>query len=272
MFSLSALSDYIRNSASSKNDLEIAIVAGARALGFVAKHISGSGEPDGVARITCYPQGEKKIILEAKSSRETPPAKDIDFAAISNHKKKHGATGCLLVAPGYQGGTDGNTARSARQLQISCWTVKQYANVIAAAESRQISARQVLEVVCKSFAPQDVEQAVSALLTNPTWEPRTLYIAVVKALRDARNILPDSPRNITMIATQVAQIGDFETIREEEIHRAVSDIAGASQGAMLLRDGMIVLNVDYDELERRVQSLTGESGSPRRMGTFGENK
>lgn len=55
MFSLSGLSSYIRNSASSKADLEIALVAGARALGFVTKHIGGSGEPDGLARFTEFP-------------------------------------------------------------------------------------------------------------------------------------------------------------------------------------------------------------------------
>ena len=35
-------------------------------------------------------------------------------------------------------------------------------------------------------------------------------------------------------------------------------------------DGVIVLNVDYDELDRRIQSLTGEPGTPRREGAFGE--
>ena len=79
MFSLTALSTYIIDSASNKSDLEIAVVAGARALGFVAKHVSGPGEPDGVARFTDFPQGEQTIILEAKSSIGTPSAKDIDF-------------------------------------------------------------------------------------------------------------------------------------------------------------------------------------------------
>ena len=108
MFSLDALGSYIRDSASSKTDLEIAVVAGARALGFVAKHIGGSGQPDGIARFTDFPRGEQTIILEAKSSIETPSAKDIDFAAIQNHKTRYAASGCLLVAPGYQGDIDGN--------------------------------------------------------------------------------------------------------------------------------------------------------------------
>ena len=271
MFSLHALSTYIRDSASSKADLEVAIVAGARALGFVAKHIGGSGQPDGVARFTDFPHGEQTISLEAKSSIETPSAKDIDFAAIDIHTQKYNASGCLLVAPGYPGDEDGNTALSAKKLKISCWTVRHYADVIQAAESRQISARQILEIVRTKFAPQDVAQAVASLLAEPTWQPRALYFAVVKALRNVHSILASSPRSITMIATEVARMSEFNGVEESNIRRAVLDLAGASQGALLVRDdGAIVLNVDYDELERRVQTLTGEPGSPRRKGAFGE--
>ncbi len=76
-----------------------------------------------------------------------------------------------------------------------------------------------------------------------------------------------------MIATQVARMGGFEKVEEADIRRAVSDIAGSSQGALVVRDNdVVVLNVDYEELGRRVRVLTGESGSPRRKGAFGENK
>lgn len=271
MFSLAALSEYIRDSASDSIDLEIAVVAGTRALGFVAKHIGGSGEPDGIARFTDFPGGEQRIILEAKSSRETPSAKDIDFAAIQNHMKQYRANGCLLVAPGYQGDLDGNSAQSAEALGISCWTVQQYADVIAAAESRQIAARQVLDIVQNTFAPQNVEQAVTRLLSKPTWERMGLYVAVVRTLRSLHGRLAKSPRSVTMIATEVTKMNGFEGVEEPDIHQAVADIASASRGALLVRDsGVVVLNVDYDELERRVQSLTGRPGSPRRGGAFGQ--
>ena len=73
-----------------------------------------------------------------------------------------------------------------------------------------------------------------------------------------------------MIATEVAKMNGFESVEESHIYRAVSDIASASRGALLVRDGgVVVLNVNYDELERRVQALTGQPGSPRRKGAFG---
>ncbi len=271
MFSLAALSAYIRDSASNSTDLEIAVVAGARALGFVAKHIGGSGQPDGIARFTDFPGGEQRIILEAKSSIETPSAKDIDFAAIQNHKEKFCASGCLLVAPAYQGNIEGNSAQSAERLEISCWTVRQFADVIEAAESRQISARQVLDIVRNTFAPQSVEQAVDRLLSEPTWERMELYVAVIRTLKNLCGILAESPRNVSMIATEIAKMKGFEDVEVSHIYQAAVDIASASRGALLVREGGdVVLNVDYDELERRVQALTGRPGSPRRGGAFGQ--
>jgi len=93
MFSLEGLSDSVRGSASRSSDLEVAIVAGARALGFVAKHLGGPGAPDGHARFADFPDGVRTITLEAKSSNDKPSAKDIDFAALRTHAKKHNASG-----------------------------------------------------------------------------------------------------------------------------------------------------------------------------------
>ena len=273
MFSLEALSTYIKESTASSIELEIALVAGARAVGFVTKHLGASGQPDGVARLTDFPGGERKIILEAKSSVGAPTAKDIDFASISTHMARHSASGCLLIAPNYQGDDNGNAAVSARKLGISCWTVDQFSRVVGSTEARQISARDILRIVLAEFSPQDVTRAVAELLEAPTWESRALYLAVVRALRELHEVLPKSPRSVTMIATEVARMADFENVEESDVYRAISDLAGASQGALLLRgENHVILNVDYDELDRRVQILTGDPGTPRRRGGFGEKK
>ena len=270
MFSLSRLSAFISDSASDRHDLEVALVAGARALGFVTKHIGGPGEPDGIARFSDFPADEtQKIILEAKSSADVPSAKDIDFASIRTHMSKHGTKRCLLLAPSYPGGDDGNTARAARRDRISCWTVKQFADVVRAAESRHIHARDILDIVHEKFAPQDVAEAVAARLAEPDWEYRDLYRAVVRALRGMHNKLTDSPRSITMIAGAITNMDGFEGIQESDIRQAVSDLASASRDALLLRDnGAVRLNVDYDELERRVEALTEQPGNSRRQGVF----
>ncbi len=271
MFSLSALSQYIRDSSNSSIDLEIALVAGARALGFVAKHVSGKGEPDGIARFTNFPEGEQIIALEAKSSIDVPSAKDIDFSAIKLHVQKHKADGCILVAPNYRGDDEGNTALSANDQKISCWTVDQFARVIEKAESRHIHARDILNIVLHSFSPSDVESSVSRLLEEPIWEKRNLYLEVVRVLREIHGVLKDSKRTTMMVASRIVEKSGFENVEEQDIQDAVRDIAAASQGALKVRDGgVIVLNVDYDELERRIQSFIGLPSVARRKGAFGQ--
>ena len=71
VFSVDVISQRLKDSVNDRYDLEVNLVAATRALGFVATHLGGAGEPDGVARFTDYPAGEKKITLEAKSSDDS---------------------------------------------------------------------------------------------------------------------------------------------------------------------------------------------------------
>ena len=253
-------------------DLEVNLVAASRAFGFVATHVGGAGEPDGIARFTDYPNGEQKITLEAKSSGSVPDLGDLDFAGLKHHVTKHGANGCLLVAPGYPGQSRGIcSSASARALEnrISCWTVDDLARVVEFVETRHIGAKEVLDIVLNQFPPDDVSAAVEQLLNEPNWEHRSLYVAVLNALRGLEGRLLDQARTVSHIATEVTRQEEFTNVPQGEIEKAVADLSGASQGTLLLRDdGRIVVNASFDEIERRLRGLTGDGGEPRRGGTF----
>lgn len=272
-FSVVGLAQQLRDSAADERDLEIAIIGAARALGFVAKHVSGGGEPDGIARFTDFEKGELKITLEAKSSASIPSLSAIDFAGLAEHVERHAAAGCWLVAPAYPGssaGEDAAAAERARQQRISCWTVEQVARVLAAAETRHISARHILDVVLSKFSPDEVSGAVAELLRSPTWDTRNLYAAVIASLRKTQDRLPGSLRSIEMVAYEISGDQEFKGITKDEVDRAVRDVAAASQGLLSLRDDKILVYGDFDEIERRLNSLIGKSGPPRRSGNFRE--
>ena len=272
MATVEEIADYVRQSKDSALDLEIALVTGVRALGFVAKHMGGPGQPDGLARFYESAGNECKIALEAKSSGGVPQASTIDFATLQTHVAQSDARGCLLLAPEYVGGSDDNTAVAAERSRISCWTVEQFATVVEAAEARHISARQVLDIVLKVYKPDDVTEAVQSLLSEPEWDRGQLYREIVNELRRLESILPDSPRNVSMISPSIGRLSGFENISVVEIERAVAELAGSSRGGLTLTgNGEIVLNVELEELKHRVQALTGELASPRRKGTFAES-
>jgi hypothetical protein len=241
----------------------------------VAKHVGGPSAPDGVARLYDYPRGEKRITLEAKSSQNTPKLGQLDFAGLKEHKGNADgkeADGCLLIAPSYSeaatGDDEGAVARRAKGNEISCWTVKQLADVVAAIETRHITATQVLEIVLTNFAPQDVSRSVGKLLSDPGWEVRALYREILEALEALEDRLPDADRTVDLVAAEVSGKPQFRGIKKADVESAIRGLAGASKGLLRLRDDRIITQGSYEELRRRLNGQTGRSGSPRRGGDF----
>ena len=272
VFSVEVIGQRLKDSVNDRYDLEVNLVAASRALGFVAAHISGAGEPDGVARFTDYPAGEQKITLEAKSSADIPSLAQLDFAGLKEHVDKRQASGCLLVAPTYPGSSlseDSAASNRARVNEISCWTVDDLARVVESAETRHIGAKEVLDIVLNQFAPDDVSAAVEELLKEPTWERRSLYLAVLNALRELEGRLVDQARTVSHVATEVTRQREFANVSQREVRQSVADLSGASEGTLVLKkDGRIIVNASLDEIVRRLSGLTGVGGEPRRGGTF----
>jgi Histidine kinase-, DNA gyrase B-, and HSP90-like ATPase len=271
-YSLRTIAQRLRDASGDQYDLEVALVAAARAVGFVATHVSGEGEPDGVARFVDYPDGEQKIILEAKSSGKIPSLSAIDFGGLQQHMRDHDAIGCLLVARDYPGATRGEwsaAARRARNLQISCWRVETLADFVEAAEARHLNARDVLAIVQTRFTPGRVERAVQDLLAERKFDGRELYRAVLRSLREMEGYAYRTVRSVDMIVGRLIGQAGFESLNEENISRAVRDLAAASHGAMTLtRDGKLVIHTAFEELERRLAGLTKESGAPLKPSWF----
>ena len=270
-YSLANIAEDLRNAGDDEKDLEASLVTACRALGFVSKHIAGSNQPDGIARLTDNKDGQHTITLEAKSSGDVPSLNAIDFASLARHRDNHGAEACLLVAPRYPGSTkkeDAAAAQMASEQRISCWTVAQLADVIANAERRQLSARDVLRICREQFAPDDVAAAVNGLLGEPGWDRRDLYAAIVRALRALEGRLPGTIRRTEHVQTEVSREAAFRNISEDEIKSAVVELAGASQGALVFRNDTLRLNTSFDELEVRAGGLLGSAGEPRRPSTF----
>lgn len=271
-FSLKAIAAALRDAVADEHDLEVALIFCARALGFVANHISGAGEPDGLGKFVDYPGGEKRIILEAKASASVPSLSAIDFAGLHSHmvKPKYQAQGCLLVAPSYPGKTkeDSEAALRAKNLKISCWTVEQLASVVEHAESRQITARAVLDVVTTCFAPEDVSARIGALLVEPTWKHQDLYQGIVVALRALEGTGPDAVRDVSMVLAVLGMRPEFKGIKKDDVVSAISQLASVSKGGMTYRPETekIIIHASWDEIERRVAAITGVAGAPRKTG------
>lgn len=278
IYSPSMVAKTLRDSTSSAYELEVALVAAARALGFVAQHKSGGDEPDGVARFAEYPGGEKVITLEAKSSQDIPSLGHFDFGGLFEHMKvDYRADGCLLIAPGYPGMTKGDGSAVANRAQlfsevskkgISCWTVEQLATFVEAAEKRHLNAKHVLDIALNKYSPSEVTAALDALLNRDTKDNPALYRSILKSLRRLEGRLKDSQRSVGMIAGRVLDDPEFEDVLVADVEEAVRVLANASQGGMIVSGDNVLLYVSLDELERRLSNLTRFAGRPQTLSNF----
>lgn len=272
-YSPKSIGSALKDSSANDHDLEVNLVVSARSLGFTAKHIAGSNEPDGIARFTDSRNKEHLITLEAKSSIATPSLSAFDFAGLQEHMTRHGAEGCLLVAPSYPGesrGEDSSVSLRAKETRISCWTVDQLARVVQDAEARHITAKIVYDLVTSSFSPEEVTTAIENLFESPSWKIEELYKQILNALRVLESKLKDNDRNVDQIATVISLQGgvDFENIGQKNIEKAIQELAGASKGGLIITENRVTLNVTIDELERRVNSMTNSIGLSLEKSSF----
>jgi len=270
-YSLRALATALRDASRNANDLEIALVGALRALGFSARHIGGSGTPDGFAEYVAHGVEEKKFTLEAKSSADVPSLPQLDFAGLRSHYEGLGARGCLLIAPSYPGADEagGQVSQRSKQQGVSCWTIEQLARVVEAAERRHINARNIEDIVFESFTPLEVGAAVDRLLSNPSYDKLELYRAVIDALAQLEPRLRTTPRNISHLAAEISRSDKFVSADEPQIREAVIDLGRASSGMLYVNnDDQVFVIGSLDELRRRTANITNEGAPPRRRGTF----
>jgi Histidine kinase-, DNA gyrase B-, and HSP90-like ATPase len=271
-YSYHAIAQALTDASDDEHDLELALVAAARALGFVAKHISGPGEPDGVARHTAYPGRSVALTLEAKSSADCPSLSAIDFAGLSEHRDRYKADGVLLIAPSYPGTAvkedDSAAAYRAKQAKISCWTIANLAKLVKGAESRHFNAETIIQIVQSAFTPEEVSTAVEELFAEPPWDKQTLASAIITALEGMANVLTDMDRTVESVAAEIARDKRFPDIKRADIVKASTELAASSQGALAFDGSIYQVFASFDELRRRTEASTSDAFSPFRPGKF----
>jgi len=271
VYSRESIARYLRQSSGDAIDLELAVVAAARSLGFQAKHLGGSGNPDGIARFLNSEMSETSFTIEAKTNQDVPSLSQLDFAGVQEHMISAKASGCMLVTPGYPNATNAESASAnrAKNLKISCWTITQLARVVESAEKLEITSQQIAKILSEAYTPIEVEQAVERLLDETRDMPalyRRIFEILGEMFRDKSQ--PGDPRKVSSISGILAHEKIVPNITEARVKRALLDLSSQSKGGMQLKDDVIIFHSDFEEVSRRVAALTGVLGDPRALGTF----
>lgn len=259
-------------------DLEVALVAAVRPLGFTSVHFGGNtDDPDGIA---FFHDGrrERKIILEAKSNAKSkaPDLTKLDFAGLFDHMEQaEGAEGCLLVAPAYPGGIaklqdDAAADRRSDQQRISCWTVEDLARVVEASETRHITTAEVLDIVLTTFSPKEVHIAIEELMSRTPWTETELQAAALDEIISSIGTVTDADLTVGEIARLLARRPGFKDVTAKQTTAAVEALSFASSGLLHLSGSKrtIFVRASADALRARLAQVAGLDATAHRIGQF----
>lgn len=142
------VAELLRDSVSSEEELENAVARALEALGFEVSEISGKGNPDGIAyaRVGVRDASEKRgdflIAYDAKSTgKDRVKAKDLNISGVARHRAAYSATYSLIVAPGFEGDGDDNSAAhvDAKTHSITLMTVKDLISLVLVATTHRLA-------------------------------------------------------------------------------------------------------------------------------------
>ncbi len=145
-------------------------------------------------------------------------------------------------------------------------TASRFHRVIVLKQRR--GAMHFLDIVCNAFRPRDVREAVKGLLEADS--VRDYFREILAALRalDVPGKLERSARTVQNISAALSLNSELEGVTDEKVRSALAQMSNTSRGMVRISGDRILFSGDIEEFARRVSSLTGESGTPRKLGSF----
>jgi Histidine kinase-, DNA gyrase B-, and HSP90-like ATPase len=136
--SSSVVARQLRDSKGLRDELEDAVADALELLGFEVTRIGGNDNPDGIARASLGPRAEDgsqnySVTYDAKSSGHPAiKAKTVGTSTLKKHRESHDADYSLVVAPGYEGGTDSESSisKTCRSDAVTPLAVEQLAELV----------------------------------------------------------------------------------------------------------------------------------------------
>jgi hypothetical protein len=142
------IADLLNDSVSNKVRLEDGVGRALSTLGFEVSPIGGNGRPDGIAHAVVGVRASKQgrddfsLCYDAKSTgKPRVKAKDLNIAGVARHRAQYGAHFSLIVAPGFEGEEDSDSAANveARTNNITLMTVSDLVHLVLVASTHRLA-------------------------------------------------------------------------------------------------------------------------------------
>jgi hypothetical protein len=252
--------------------LERAVAEGFRTLGFEVSPIGGSKEPDGiaVARIGIRNEAtgirdDYKITYDAKSSgKERIKAKDLNAAAVAEHRDKYKANFAVIIAPGFEGEAeqDSNSNQHARNLGPLI-TVKDFVRLIWAASTRQLGFSHLREFLEKCRSPIESRAWIDGVLAVKATE------GPIKELLDAIwELQLELPDPVKIASLQMRPEFKSRNLRQSEIKAWLEAVSRFAGKMVSMTGDIVMLDAPPDRIMREVRRFSHDLPEPIRAGSI----
>jgi len=220
------------NSSKSK-ELEEAVSASLRFLGFSVKDMGKSGQPEGIARAYALPSNAEgsdggknlplySVAFDAKSTKHNAASTgNINISGIAGHRRKFNADYSLVVAPGYQ---DGSICDQCVHNEVTPMTTNDLGKLLECTAEHGAIPLTMIREVFNYYRPEEVVTWVTQVVDKVS-SSRPLSIDLfLKALDILKDKVPDT-LSPSLISFQIREALGVSSVRDSDVVSLVRGIS-----------------------------------------------
>jgi hypothetical protein len=252
------VAELLKDSISSKDELEDAVGRALSTLGFEVSPIGGAGKPDGIAfatlgvRETSAGRADYSIAYDAKSTgKPTVKAKDLNISGVARHRAQERATFSLIVAPGFEGETDPSSAANtdARSHDITLMTVKDLITLVLVASTQRLAFPELRDLFATCRTPGEARVWIEKAKSKPPvdWPIPEILSAIWDLQHD--NQLRE-PVKFAAVRMQTPQMKRF---MERDLQEWMASIKRFAPQYVTLDGDVVYLEVSPERIIREIR-------------------
>ncbi len=260
------VSELLKDSKSDWKGLEDAVYQGLRSVGFEVTRLGGKGKPDGLAWAPLgFKEGDSLegpgylITYDAKSSGEGRiSAGTVGAATIARHKAKYNAAFALVVAPGFQGMEDENSAvvTEAKQQAITLATINDFALLVLTGSIRPLGFTRLKQMFEKCRGPLETRKWINSILDEDI--PEGPLPEILDTIFEMQKSSPDPVKFAAVAERLRLKDKKFKRIREMEIEEWMQSVRRFSGGLVYIGRDVVSLEVRPERILEQVRANTGK--------------
>ena len=259
----------------SRHDLEIAVCDAFESLGFDATHLGKPGEPDGVAaaHLSADDQGRirhYRVSLEAKSSGSTVSAKDVDIAAVVQHREKCECDHAIVVGPAFPT-TRGDASALGERIEadrerskatgasktITLITVDELVRLVRLRPVKRIGLRKIRELFQKCSLPEESTAWVESIRDSVV--EKAPYGVIVRTIEELQKEFKGQSVGYGALRVALSQATPpvkYET--DEKLAELCKAMAQMAPGAMDVAPDTVELDQSAKNVLSMIEATTQE--------------